>query len=315
MTPARLPADQAVRDRVAQDFDTTFLLEAGAGTGKTTVLVHRILALLRAGRAPIDRIVAITFTDKAAGELKLRLRDDIEKALEKATGRGERSASRSAADDLERAPVSTIHSFALGAPPRAALRGRPRPRLRGGGRGRLATAPSTTPGRPGSRSAWPRADPVLVRAMTCGLKLDGPPARRPDDGQRARHPRAAEETAPPFDADEPARDGCETAVSDAPAAEDAAAPTTDDDAYQHDRSTSRPTSPAPSASTRPAASASSASWTSTPTRASRATGSPRKPARSVKAELKAVKDAQEAYTQGLGRRTSPGPSATACAAS
>ena len=34
MTPA--PADQAVRDRVVRDFDTTFLLEAGAGTGKTT---------------------------------------------------------------------------------------------------------------------------------------------------------------------------------------------------------------------------------------------------------------------------------------
>jgi len=67
VTPSRLPADQDVRDRVTTDFETTFLLEAGAGTGKTTVLVRRILALLRAGRAPIDRIVAITFTRRRRG--------------------------------------------------------------------------------------------------------------------------------------------------------------------------------------------------------------------------------------------------------
>jgi hypothetical protein len=42
MTPDRPPADQAVRDRVTTDVDTTFLLEAGAGTGKTTVLVNRV---------------------------------------------------------------------------------------------------------------------------------------------------------------------------------------------------------------------------------------------------------------------------------
>ena len=45
---ARRPADQSARDRVTTDFETTLLLEAGAGTGKTTVLVKRILALLRA---------------------------------------------------------------------------------------------------------------------------------------------------------------------------------------------------------------------------------------------------------------------------
>ena len=78
MSPApKPPADQRTRDRVVTEFETTFLLEAGAGPGKTTVLVKRILALVRSGRAPIDRIVAITFTDKAAGELKLRLREEI----------------------------------------------------------------------------------------------------------------------------------------------------------------------------------------------------------------------------------------------
>ena len=62
--PGRWPppaADHAVRDRVVRDFDTTFLQEAGAGTGKTTVLVSRILALVTTGRATLDRIVAIVF--------------------------------------------------------------------------------------------------------------------------------------------------------------------------------------------------------------------------------------------------------------
>jgi ATP-dependent helicase/nuclease subunit A len=170
MTPDRLPADQAVRDRVTKDFDTTFLLEAGAGTGKTTVLVHRILALLRAGRAPIDRIVAITFTDKAAGELKLRLRDDIEKAIEEATGE-EKGRLQEAADDLERAPVSTIHSFALGL-----LRERP---FEAGLDPGFSVAAEVASDRTfdDAWEAWledrmSEGNPVLVRAMTCGLKLD-----------------------------------------------------------------------------------------------------------------------------------------------
>src|SRR6185503_7305328 len=102
----RPPGDQDTRDRVVRDFDTTFLLEAGAGTGKTTVLVSRVLALVRSGRATLDRIVAITFSEKAAGELKLRLREEIEEALGVARDDTERQRLRAAASDIERAPVS-----------------------------------------------------------------------------------------------------------------------------------------------------------------------------------------------------------------
>jgi ATP-dependent helicase/nuclease subunit A len=66
--------DKRARERILHDLDTTLLIEAAAGTGKTTELVRRIVAVIASGRTTLDRIVAVTFTEKAAGELKLRLR-------------------------------------------------------------------------------------------------------------------------------------------------------------------------------------------------------------------------------------------------
>src|SRR5271168_687297 len=82
---APIPADQRVRDRIRTDLGTTLIIEAAAGTGKTTALVSRIIAVLIAGLTTLDRIVAVTFTEKAAGELKLRLRSAIEQARNDAT--------------------------------------------------------------------------------------------------------------------------------------------------------------------------------------------------------------------------------------
>ena len=71
--PAGQPPDQAARDRIRTDTATTLFVEAGAGAGKTTALVARILTLVDEG-VPIDVIAAITFTEKAAAELRHRLR-------------------------------------------------------------------------------------------------------------------------------------------------------------------------------------------------------------------------------------------------
>ncbi len=102
--------DQDVRDRAGKDLQQSFIVDAGAGTGKTTVLISRILGVIASGRSSLDRIVAITFTEKAAGELKVRLRGELEKAL-----RGFESERwsyvRDALVEIERAQVSTIHSF------------------------------------------------------------------------------------------------------------------------------------------------------------------------------------------------------------
>lgn len=98
------PVDDKARQQAATDLDTTLFVEAAAGTGKTTALVGRVLAAVKTGRARLYEIVAITFTEKAAGELKIRLREELEKHL---SG----SALREALGDLERAAITTIHSF------------------------------------------------------------------------------------------------------------------------------------------------------------------------------------------------------------
>jgi ATP-dependent helicase/nuclease subunit A len=108
-TPQRL-VDQDARDLIVNDLDSTLVVEAAAGTGKTTALVGRILRVIEAGgeRDTIDRIVAVTFTEKAAGELKLRLRETLEEARGKAASRDRLDAALAR---LEEAHIGTIHAF------------------------------------------------------------------------------------------------------------------------------------------------------------------------------------------------------------
>jgi len=107
---SKRPADHGEREHAVSALDTCLLVEAAAGTGKTTLLVDRILALLRAGRARLPEIAAITFTEKAAGELKIRLREMIERGLREA-GSEEGGRLRTALFDLDAMTVCTIHSF------------------------------------------------------------------------------------------------------------------------------------------------------------------------------------------------------------
>src|SRR5438067_3328286 len=73
-------ADQEDRDAIETRLDDTLIVEAAAGTGKTTELVRRIVRVMQTGRAEVTGVVAVTFTEKAAGELKLRLREALEEA-------------------------------------------------------------------------------------------------------------------------------------------------------------------------------------------------------------------------------------------
>jgi ATP-dependent helicase/nuclease subunit A len=105
-------ADAEARRRILDDFGTTLFVEAAAGTGKTTALVGRIVALICSGIATLDRIVAVTFTEKAAGEMKLRLRAEIERARNAEDLTAERSERLAKAlSQLELARIGTIHAF------------------------------------------------------------------------------------------------------------------------------------------------------------------------------------------------------------
>lgn len=112
--PARVPADQEARDLIRTRLDDTIVVEAAAGTGKTTMLVERVVALLARGRAEVDRVVAVTFTEKAAGELRLRIRERLESARLEAGRSGQETVRQNlerALARLEEAWVGTIHGF------------------------------------------------------------------------------------------------------------------------------------------------------------------------------------------------------------
>ncbi|MEI6773494.1 MAG: UvrD-helicase domain-containing protein [bacterium] len=53
--------------------DTSSLIIAGAGSGKTRVLTYKIAYIVQAKNIPINRILAVTFTNKASNEMKERL--------------------------------------------------------------------------------------------------------------------------------------------------------------------------------------------------------------------------------------------------
>jgi len=103
--------DQRARDQIANALDDTLVVEAAAGTGKTTELVKRILRVLATGRARVEEIVAVTFTEKAAGELKLRLREALERERAATTDAQPRERLDGALGSLEEAHVNTIHGF------------------------------------------------------------------------------------------------------------------------------------------------------------------------------------------------------------
>jgi ATP-dependent helicase/nuclease subunit A len=103
--------DAEARRAISDALDDTLVVEAAAGTGKTTELVHRILRVLATGRATMVQIVAVTFTEKAAGELKLRLREALEQERASATDASVRDRLEHALATLEEAHVNTIHGF------------------------------------------------------------------------------------------------------------------------------------------------------------------------------------------------------------
>ncbi|HEX9788916.1 MAG TPA: UvrD-helicase domain-containing protein, partial [Candidatus Binatia bacterium] len=138
-TPTRL-GDAGDRQSAVTTFDRNLVVTAGAGTGKTTLLIDRLVHLLLRSPEPlkITELVALTFTNKTADEMKLRLRQRLQAFLDIWLGR---DAANDAEDktktevealialyqlskdeldsrihealrNMERSDIGTIHSFA-----------------------------------------------------------------------------------------------------------------------------------------------------------------------------------------------------------
>lgn len=108
--------DQARRDVIAERARNV-IVDASAGTGKTALIVERWLELVAPHDArpaiPIDRLVAITFTRKAAGELRIRIRQRMLEALAALPPTDARAALlREALFGIDTAQIATIHGFA-----------------------------------------------------------------------------------------------------------------------------------------------------------------------------------------------------------
>ncbi|MBU0690440.1 UvrD-helicase domain-containing protein [bacterium] len=103
--------DADARKLIETSLDESLLVEAAAGTGKTTLLISRILNLILTKEVSLTRIVAITFTEKAAGELKQRLRAELEKQIQNDPASEQAARFRDALTELDLMPVNTIHGF------------------------------------------------------------------------------------------------------------------------------------------------------------------------------------------------------------
>ena len=120
-TPIAIPlADAAARAQIRAERARNLLIIAGAGTGKTASIIDRVRAFLDpestgvASPVPLERLAVITFTRRAAGELRFRLREELLQAVAKAgPGESERRARLEAALlALDSAAITTFHSFA-----------------------------------------------------------------------------------------------------------------------------------------------------------------------------------------------------------
>jgi len=107
---ATTPPDQDQRDLILGQLDVNMLVEAAAGTGKTTSLMGRMVALLATGRCRPASMAAVTFTRKAAAELRSRFQAALEAAARKASG-DEKQRLAEAATIADRCYIGTIHSF------------------------------------------------------------------------------------------------------------------------------------------------------------------------------------------------------------
>src|SRR5262249_32856839 len=110
-----------ILDRIA--LDRHAVIEASAGTGKTFTIEHLIVEILLNTDTRLEQILAVTFTEKAASELRARIRNTLQNAIIRLQDDGnrpgietrlkpdQRMRLQDAFFSFDRAPIHTIHSF------------------------------------------------------------------------------------------------------------------------------------------------------------------------------------------------------------
>lgn len=112
---ADVPVDWQARHRIARDTGRSLFVEAGAGTGKTKVLVDRVVHAVATGVvSEPGRLVAITFTEAAAAELRDRVRRGLARAAAPGHVDDERRRCETAWRHVDEAVITTLHGFAHG---------------------------------------------------------------------------------------------------------------------------------------------------------------------------------------------------------
>lgn len=94
--------------RAVTETEGNMLVSASAGSGKTHVMIERLIGIVLDGKARVSEILAVTFTEAAASEMKQKLVSALRKRL---IDGGDNSAVRAALDEVPSASISTIHKF------------------------------------------------------------------------------------------------------------------------------------------------------------------------------------------------------------
>ena len=101
---------EEIRNLIKNDISNSVFIEAGAGAGKTTSIVGRVLNQIKAGIEP-KRIVIITFTNKATEEILSRINEAVYNALNEEKDAIKKEILTNAFNNLGSMNISTIHSF------------------------------------------------------------------------------------------------------------------------------------------------------------------------------------------------------------
>ncbi|ASS37513.1 helicase-exonuclease AddAB subunit AddA [Mogibacterium pumilum] len=110
MADVRFTPDQQM---AIDTIDKSILVSAAAGSGKTAVLVERIINIIVQGKADVDRMLVVTFTNAAASEMRLKLTKAINKAIKASKSSDPERAEklRQQLGKMYRSYISTVHSF------------------------------------------------------------------------------------------------------------------------------------------------------------------------------------------------------------